>query len=50
MIACWYWLLGATGIVAFYLPAYLTNVLVFAHINFAAHKTLPDDSTEIVNL
>lgn len=35
---------------AAYAPAYLTNVLVFAHINFATHKTNADGSTEIINL
>lgn len=46
----WFKVLGPTLFVAFYIPAYLTNVIVFAHINFATHKTLPTGEVEIVNL
>ena len=48
-VACWVWLLGPALFVVAYLPAYVTNVLVFAHINFATHKTHADGTTEIVN-
>lgn len=47
---CWFWLLGPTWFVCFYLPAYIVNVLVFAHINFATHETMKDGSVEITNL
>lgn len=46
----WWKVLGPTYFVAFYLPAYLTNLVVFAHINWATHKTMEDGSVEIVNL
>ncbi len=49
-LACWLWLLGPTLFVCFYLPAYLTNLVVFAHINFATHQTQDDGSVAIVNL
>jgi fatty acid desaturase len=46
----WYKLLGATFFVVFYVPAYLTNLIVFAHINFATHQTLSSGEVIIVNL
>lgn len=46
----WFKVLGPTMFVAFYVPAYLTNLIVFAHINFATHKTLPTGEVVIVNL
>lgn len=46
----WFWLLGPTLFVVAFIPAYVTNVLIFAHINFATHKTMPNGEVEIVNL
>lgn len=46
----WWKLLGPTYFVAFFLPAYVTNLVVFAHINWATHQTLPDGEVVIVNL
>lgn len=48
--ASWYILLGPTLFISFYVPAYLANLIVFAHINFATHVTLPSGEVEIVNL
>lgn len=48
--AIWYLALGPELFLVLYLPAYITNVLVFAHINFATHATRDDGSTEILNL
>jgi len=46
MTACnllfWYALLGPAGFVFFYVPSYVVNHLLFAHINYYAH---PKDST-----
>ena len=49
-IAAWYKVLGPTLFVTFYIPAYLTNLIAFAHINFATHQTLPSGEVIIVNL
>jgi fatty acid desaturase len=49
-LGTWFILLGPTYFVAFYLPAYITNLVVFAHINFATHQTLPSGEVIIVNL
>jgi len=49
-LASWIFLFGPTMFVVVFLPAYLTNVIVFAHINFATHKTTADGRVEIVNL
>lgn len=46
----WWKLLGPTVFVAFFLPAYVTNLVVFAHINWATHQTLPTGEVVIVNL
>jgi fatty acid desaturase len=46
----WLWLLGPTLMLAFYLPAWLTNLLVFAHINFATHVKVGEDRYELINL
>ena len=46
----WFWILGPTLFIVTFVPAYVTNVLIFAHINFATHKTLADGTVEIVNL
>jgi fatty acid desaturase len=49
-VGVWIFALGPNLFVYFYLPAYITNVLVFAHINYATHETQPDGSVVIVNL
>ena len=46
----WWKILGPTYFVAFFVPAYITNLVVFAHINWATHQTLPDGKVVIVNL
>lgn len=46
----WWKLLGPTMFVAFFIPAYITNLVVFAHINWATHQTLPSGEIVIVNL
>ena len=46
----WWKILGATYFVAFFVPAYFTNLVVFAHINWATHQTLPSGEVVIVNL
>ncbi len=46
----WWKILGPTYFVAFFIPAYITNLVVFAHINWASHQTLPDGEVVIVNL
>lgn len=46
----WWKILGPTYFVAFFVPAYLTNLVVFAHINWATHQTLPNGEVVIVNL
>jgi fatty acid desaturase len=48
--AIWFMILGPTMFVAFYIPAFMTNLVVFAHINFATHKTLPTGEIVVVNL
>ena len=47
---CWLLVLGPTVFVTFFVPAYLANLIVFAHINWATHQTLADGSVVIVNL
>lgn len=47
---CWYLMLGPTIFITFYIPAYLANLIVFAHINFATHVTHEDGQVEIINL
>ena len=49
-LVSWVLLLEPTYFMVFFVPAYLTNVLVFAHINFATHKTHADGRVEIINL
>jgi fatty acid desaturase len=46
----WWKLLGPTFFVAFFIPAYITNLVVFAHINWATHQTLSSGEVVIVNL
>lgn len=49
-IACWLWILGPTLMLTFFLPALITNIVVFAHINFATHIKKEDGTSELVNL
>jgi fatty acid desaturase len=49
-ILFWVLLLGAKFFILFYLPVYMANVFVFAHINFVAHTERADGSSEIINL
>lgn len=49
-LGVWVWLLGPTLILFFYVPAWLTNLLVFAHINFATHVKTGEDRYELINL
>lgn len=49
-ILFWYLLLGSELFVLFYLPMYVLNIFVFAHINYATHIVNSDGSSEIVNL
>lgn len=46
----WICLFKLEGFIFFYLPAYIGNIIVFAHINFATHIERKDGSCEIVNL
>ncbi len=46
----WWKVLGPTYFVAFFIPAYVTNLVVFAHINWATHQTLANGEVVIVNL
>jgi fatty acid desaturase len=46
----WWKLMGPTYFAAFFVPAYFTNLVVFAHINWATHQTLPSGEVVIVNL
>lgn len=49
-VGVWVWLLGPTLVLFFYLPAWLTNLLVFAHINFATHVKVGADQYALINL
>ena len=49
-IVFWFLLFGPEVFLLFYLPAYMLNIFVFAHINFAAHRENRDGSSEIINL
>lgn len=46
----WFSLLGPSNFVHFYLPAYLVNLVVFAHINYATHQPDGNGGHEIINL
>lgn len=48
--AIWYLLLGKILFLTFYLPAFVTIVCIFAHINYVCHRDKVDGSVEIVNL
>ncbi|MBT5094235.1 MAG: hypothetical protein HOM21_08340, partial [Halobacteriovoraceae bacterium] len=43
-------LLGPVLFCLLYLPIYLANIFVFAHINYATHIENSDGSSEIINL
>jgi len=43
-------LLGPVYFSLLYLPIYLTNIFVFAHINYATHIENEDGNSEIINL
>lgn len=49
-VVIWYSLLGPNNFVNFFIPAYLTNLIVFAHINFATHQPDGKDDFEVINL
>lgn len=49
-IVFWVLLLGPKLFLLFYLPLYLSNIFVFAHINYATHVERPDGQSEIINL
>lgn len=46
----WYVLLGKEMFFFFYLPGYLSNVMIFAHINYICHQEKEDGSIEVMNL
>lgn len=46
----WYLLFGKTMFFFFYVPAFLSNVAILAHINYNCHQERPDGSIEIVDL
>jgi fatty acid desaturase len=46
----WFLLLGPNLFILAYLPIYMANIFVFAHINYAAHIERFDGSSEIINL
>lgn len=46
----WFLLLGPAGFVWFYLPSYVTNHLLFSHINYYAHPKEEDGATAPGNL
>jgi len=49
-VGIWFLIFGPEFFLAFYLPAYIVNVLVFAHVNYATHATQDDGSVKIINL
>lgn len=49
-VAFWFLVLGPTLFILAYLPIYMANIFVFAHINYAAHIERLDGSSEIINL
>ena len=46
----WFLLLGTKTFILFYLVLYVSNIFVFAHINFATHIENENGDSEIVNL
>jgi len=49
-VVFWLLLFGPKGFVLFYLPLYLANIFVFAHINYATHVDRGDGQIEIIDL
>lgn len=49
-IVFWYLLFGKTLFLFFYVPAFLSNVAILAHINYICHRDLEDGTVEIVNI
>lgn len=49
-VAFWFLLLGPKVFTLFYLPLYVANIFVFAHINFATHVEGSTGQMEIINL
>lgn len=46
----WFLLLGPKLFTFVFLPVYIANIFVFAHINYVAHQERADGSSEIINL
>jgi fatty acid desaturase len=46
----WFLLFGKTFFVFFYLPAFISNIAILAHINYVCHRDLEDGTVETVNL
>ena len=49
-LAFWFLLLGPIVFVLAYLPVYAANIVIFAHINFAAHRVSEDGRSEIIDI
>lgn len=49
-LAFWFFLLGPSLFLTFFIPSYLFHMFVFAHINFITHETLSDGSVRLHNL
>lgn len=49
-VTFWYLLLGPKYFLIFYIPSLLTNIFVFAHINYACHRDNENGEVEVVNL
>lgn len=45
----WLLLFGPTLFVTFFLPSYLVNMFVFAHVNYVTHETLEDGTVVLYN-
>lgn len=46
----WFYLLGPSLFLFFFIPSYLFHMFVFAHINFYTHETFEDGHAEVYNL
>lgn len=49
-IMFWFFLLGPTWFVVFFVPSYAFHMFVFAHINYVTHETKDDGSIHLYNL
>lgn len=49
-LAFWFLLFGKTLFFFFYVPAFISNVAILAHINYVCHRDLEDGTVEMVNL